>query len=373
MGTDTWSDRFSPRGDGSSLSRVSSARCAGSYCEGMTTISPATESPIDPDSRPQKPIPWRWFTVLAIAWLAVYMVVRLAVAAADDLPPMSTGGSDLIVLAGPSGNIVLGFGLLAVALQAGFVRRRANSAHPLLRILVAAVGSAAAGALMVASCLILLDLVAAILPGLGVVFHPLGALLRLGCVVSGVLIAVHSRHFWTATRTTRPSRARPTTTPRWVVAFAYLAVAACTARLVAQLVVGLEMNPLTHGPAMIVFETGFLLAGIVLPLALVHTWGRIWPPWVPGLRGRRVPRWPLVVSGSLLGVTMASYFGTATVQMIIDRLQGRSPFPPAGGVELPEAFFWVSVPAYLVWGIGLVVTTFSYARLTSAEPRRLSR
>jgi hypothetical protein len=42
------------------------------------------------------------------------------------------------------------------------------------------------------------------------------------------------------------------------------------------------------------FEAGFVLAGTLLPLALVHSWGRVLPRWVPLLAGRRVPRWLLL-------------------------------------------------------------------------------
>lgn len=309
--------------------------------------------------------PYRWFTVVTAAWLVGYAGVRLALTAADELPPMSPVGRDLVILTGPSGAGVLGLALLAVAAQATLVRRRPA---PVLRLLTAAAAATPVVALMGAAALILLDLVSGLLPGLGMVFFPWGALSRLGCVIAAALTAVHTWEFWTATRAPVAPRPRPQATPRWVVVTGYVTVAACLVRLSAQLVVGLDTSPLTGGPSAILFEVGFLLAGILLPLALVHRWGRIWPGWIPVLRGRRVPRQLLIVSGSVLGVTMVSYFGLMTVQMVRERLQGRNPFPPTGGLELPEAFFWVSVPAYLIWGIGLVIGSVSYARVTMPAP-----
>lgn len=46
------------------------------------------------------------------------------------------------------------------------------------------------------------------------------------------------------------------------------------------------------------------------------------------------------------------------------------PIPPVrrtgpAGLALPESFFWISVPAYLAWGLGLVVASCAYARRTT--------
>jgi hypothetical protein len=132
---------------------------------------------------------------------------------------------------------------------------------------------------------------------------------------------------------------------------------------VAQAVVGFGATP--YGDrGMLLFEAGFVLGGTVLPLALVHRWGRVWPRWVVGLAGRKVPRplvlWPAAaVSGGLV-----AYFGVMLGQMVVERLNDRNPFPPEGGLLLPEAFFWVAVPAYLVWGAGMAVAAIAYARET---------
>lgn len=331
------------------------------------TIPQAEPQP--PTIRPDAALP-HWLTALTVIWLLAYAAVRLTLMGVEDLGPLSATGPDLVILTGAAGVFVIAAAVAVVCAQAWFGRAEAPRWG---RMLLAAAGGLTSAALMIAGAAILLDLVGGILPGLGVVFYPLGALIRLGCVASAALVAVHTRRFWAATRRSDVDRPRPTRTPEWVVAVGYLTVAACLVRLAAQLVVGLDVNPLGIGPAMVVFEAGFLLAGVLLPLALVHRWGRIWPAWVPALRGRRVPRTLLIVCGAALGVALVAYFGMATTTMVVEALGGRNPFPTSdGGSEFPDAFYWVSVPAYLVWGIGLVVCTLSYARITACagpDPR----
>ncbi|WP_147918121.1 hypothetical protein [Ruania zhangjianzhongii] len=311
--------------------------------------------------------PPAWFTTLTAAWLVGYAVVRLVLMAIDVSVPLSAIGTDLIVLADPAAAGTLAVGLLTVGAQAGLQRRAATSR---LRLLVTIIGGCAAAALMAASALVILDLIGGLLPGLGLPFFAWGALSRLGCAIAAVLIGTHTWLFWRATGTFRGARPQVQQTPGWAIAAGYVTVAACLTRLVAQLIVGMEMNPLADGPALVVFEAGFLLAGVLLPLALVHRWGRVLPGWIPWLGDHRVPRPLLLICGAVLGVTMVAYFGMMTVMMVLDRLAGRNPFPPSPGMDLPEAFFWVSVPAYLVWGIGLVITTLSYARVTARRRER---
>ena len=58
--------------------------------------------------------------------------------------------------------------------------------------------------------------------------------------------------------------------------------------------------------------------------------------------------------------------------MVAERLQGRNPFPPDSRMDLPEAFFWVAVPAYFVWGAALGVAATSYHRRTRSREGRTS-
>jgi hypothetical protein len=142
---------------------------------------------------------------------------------------------------------------------------------------------------------------------------------------------------------------------------AWSAVAGCLVRLLAQLAVGFG-SELTEGDGtVLLFEAGFLLAGTVLPLALVCRWGRVFPPWVPVLAGRGVPRWLVLGPGLVLGVGMTAYFGVTLVKMSLETLSGGS--ESFAGSE-PLWFFWTAVPAYLVWGLGLLVAALAYRDAT---------
>jgi hypothetical protein len=65
-------------------------------------------------------------------------------------------------------------------------------------------------------------------------------------------------------------RRRPvTSTPPWAIAGAVTAVTGCLVRLGAQAAVGFDSTPYGAGLAMFLFEAGFLLTGVVLPVLLV--------------------------------------------------------------------------------------------------------
>lgn len=137
-------------------------------------------------------------------------------------------------------------------------------------------------------------------------------------------------------------------TPRWALLGAWFAIAGCVTRLVAQAVVGFGAAPYRGGLSVVLFEGGFLLAGTVLPLLLVYRLGRIFP------------RWLLLCPGAGLGAGITAYFGVGLVQMIVATLNGEPVYGDDPGSLLPESFFWVAVPAYVVWGAGLATATYGY-------------
>ncbi|MFD1936291.1 MULTISPECIES: hypothetical protein [Nonomuraea] len=211
--------------------------------------------------------------------------------------------------------------------------------------------------LLSASAMLLLDVVGGILPGLGIPRDPAAFLSRASCAAVG-LLAGATALAWQRRRTADCLRCvgvpRLDATPRWGHIAAYAAVAGCLTRIVAQLTMGVSV-PYATSPSLLVFEFGFLLAGVLLPLALVHGWGRVWPRWVLPLAGRRVPRWLVVGPGFGIAGAMLAYFGTGVGQMVGETIDGT--------LEEP-AFMWVAVPAYVVWGLGLAVASFSYYRIT---------
>ncbi|MEU8816824.1 hypothetical protein [Actinoplanes sp. NPDC048796] len=109
----------------------------------------------------------------------------------------------------------------------------------------------------------------------------------------------------------------------------------------------------------------------VLALALIRPWGLVFPGWVPGLAGRRVPRGLLLVPGYGLVVALSAYLAFATVLAFVQW-------------DAPEAIFspWTGVYGILhftVWIVALAVATRSYERhtrgvsRTEADPARPRR
>lgn len=230
--------------------------------------------------------------------------------------------------------------------------------------------------LLAAAAMFVLDLVGGIFPGLGIDFFPGGAASRLVCIVTGVLLALAARDFYRRTGLAWLHSDRLVTltaplahTPRWAFVAAYVSVAACLTRVMAQAVVGFDHSPLSGAISKAMFELCFILAGTLLPLALAHSWGMVWPRWVLGLSGRKVPRWLVLGPGIATASLVTVYFGLMLVQMIVERAQGRNPFPPDARMDLPESFFWVAVPAYLIWGVSLAIAALSYYRRTRVGHR----
>ena len=184
-------------------------------------------------------------------------------------------------------------------------------------------------AALVAACpLLLLDMVGRLLPGLGLPFHPVAFVSRGRAWLAASWWA---RPPWptsdagaapacpaagpTHDRGRRGPLGGPGGRPD-------VAVGGWLVRLFAQLAVGLDRSPLQEGGSLLVFEVGFVLAGTVLPLALVHPWGRVLPRWVPPLAGRRVPGWLLLGPGVRHCGGLTIYFGVGTAQLAVETLGG---------------------------------------------------
>ena len=158
----------------------------------------------------------------------------------------------------------------------------------------------------------------------------------------------------------RSPESRAERTPGWAFAGAYLAVAGFVARIsvwLADTIAGRWQSEVSRAnvswTAMVVFMVLMSLAGTLLPLALAHRWGRLWPVWVVPLRGRAVPRWLVLGPGLFVGASLTAYFGIAGNTAWI-----RGDF---GGPFLP---LLLEMGGYTLWGIGLLVASASYVALT---------
>ena len=317
----------------------------------------ATEWPKPPEA----PVWMAWTPQAAVLWALAYGAVRVwwAIGGA---PSFGRLGFDLIFFSG--------WGAVALCAAAAVVPLALRTAPWRWTLLVAGWGACAAH---LAACpLLLLDVVGALLPGMGVQFQPVAFLSRAACLVEGILMGTAAEAYRRRWRSEclfcgrRGERARAAQMPRWAWWAAYTAVAGCLVRLGAQAAVGFG-GLLRHGGGTrllvegMVFEAAFLLAGTVLPLALVHSWGRVVPRWMPLVAGRRVPRWLPLGPGFVIGGLMTVYFGITLMKLATDALSGAS---HESFGSLPLAFFWVAVPAYWVWGIGLLAAAIAYCRVT---------
>ncbi|WP_131100926.1 hypothetical protein [Streptomonospora litoralis] len=309
----------------------------------------------------------RRLAAATVAWSAAYAGLQAYWRIVGPPGKMSPVGYDLMLFSGWWAVALCG---AAALLAVGMTRPVPGRAVGVL-LLLGALGTA--GALVVAVTPLLLDVVGALLPGLGIGLYPLGALSRLGCLgLAVLLITLASAYRRTSGlgclgcgRVRSVAHLREAT-PRWAYAAAYLTILGWLLRVLAQAGVGMEAVPFAGGPSLVLFEVGFVLAGVLLPLALVHRWGRVWPRWVPGLAGRRVPRW--LVLGPAIGISggLLTYFGADLVNMVYRSLDGRPAYPVE---QLPQAFFWVAVPAYVLWGLGLAVAAYSYHHRTRTACR----
>lgn len=292
----------------------------------------------------------------------------------DQPGPMAPKGGDLVLFTGwPAIALCLGTALVAYGLL-----RRPHGVAAYRLLLVS--GAAVSTVLVASGALLLLDVIGFALPGLGIEFFPLGALSRVLCVGTGVLVGAATVAYRRDVRgacafcgRSDRSPAPMHATPMWAYWAAYVAVSGCVVRILAQAAVGFDESPMSSGVSVAMFEVGFLLAGTALPLALVHGWGRTWPRWVPWLSGRRIPRWLVLGPGVGVSAGIVVYFGLMLMLMIAERVQGRNPFPPSEGLDLPEVFFWFAVPAYLVWGCGMAVAAAVYYLRTRPTCRRCGR
>jgi hypothetical protein len=301
----------------------------------------------------------------AIAWALGYGLLRIywALGAAPSPPPT---GADLVVF---TGWWPVALCAAAAVVVAGL--RRARWWPPL-----AVAAWAVTAALVAASALLLLDVVGLLLPGVGVGVHPVAFVSRAACLAGGVLVGAtalcYQRHWRGAClacgRTGEAAGAAGL--PRWAWVAAWAAVAGCLARLLAQVAVGFGTNLPRAGGSLLGFEAGFVLAGTVLPLALVYRWGRVFPGWVPLLAGRGVPRWLVLGPALGLGVGMTAYFGVTMVKLVAGTVTGTW---EQGAGSLPLWFFWVAVPGYLAWGLGLGIAALAYRRATRPPCRTCGR
>jgi hypothetical protein len=95
------------------------------------------------------------------------------------------------------------------------------------------------------------------------------------------------------------------------------------------------------------------LSGAWLTIGLVRPWDRVWPRWVPGLRGRPVPVLAAVVPASLVATALCG----AAVSIAVMAVQA----------DGPGLLLFIPAP---IWGPALLMATYAYHRERTDVPSR---
>lgn len=108
------------------------------------------------------------------------------------------------------------------------------------------------------------------------------------------------------------------------------------------------------------FLATFGLVGVVLMLGLVQRWGEVFPRWMIGLAGRRVPIALAVVPASLVSVLLV--VGGISIWSGLDMMIANLIASGAEGTEISGAIIFQVGPTLLfpLWGVALAVATLGY-------------
>ncbi len=108
------------------------------------------------------------------------------------------------------------------------------------------------------------------------------------------------------------------------------------------------------------FLASFALLGAVLMLGLVQRWGEVFPRWVPGLGGRRVPVALATTPAALVSVVVL--VGGIVIWSGIPSVFTNARSIGMGAAELRGAILFQLGPTLLfpVWGASLAVATLGY-------------
>ncbi|MGI5520547.1 hypothetical protein ACQEUX_06290 [Micromonospora sp. CA-259024] len=310
------------------------------------------------------------FGLFAVAWQTAYALVHLwwAIGGA----PRFLMGRESYFPGGWVPVVIAAVALLGcAAVVAGARRGLSDTCH----VVLAAVNAVAGVALCVYSFLFPVIIVSILFEGSGtdkvvsLLATSGGAAGGVFCLViaaSARRLAAHPCESCGRVHGRSPER-RDEKSPGWAYAGAYLAVAGFLARMSVWLddtVAGEWPSAASRAngfswTAAVVFLALMSLAGTMLPLALVHRWGRLWPAWLGPLRGRAVPRWLVLGVGLFIGASLTAYFGIAGTTAWI-----------RGDVSGPFLPLLLEMGGYTLWGVGLLVASGSYFTLTRAPCSR---
>jgi len=108
------------------------------------------------------------------------------------------------------------------------------------------------------------------------------------------------------------------------------------------------------------FLASFALVGALLMLGLVQRWGEVFPRWMIGLAGRRVPIALAVVPASLASVLLI--VGGIGIWAGLPQMVANLGASGVEGIEAIGAIIFQLGPTLLfpIWGVALAVATLGY-------------
>ncbi|MGV9770996.1 hypothetical protein [Streptosporangium sp. NPDC003464] len=101
--------------------------------------------------------------------------------------------------------------------------------------------------------------------------------------------------------------------------------------------------------------------GGILTLGLTQRWGEVFPRWIPGLRGRRVPPALAVVPAAFVSV-IVTVAGLTYIRWTV-----------AGRFELSEVGAWLPETFWPIWGAALAAAALAYHLRRRGRCRRCDR
>jgi hypothetical protein len=170
--------------------------------------------------------------------------------------------------------------------------------------------------------------------------------------------------------------------PRWAILAAYAAALTTLPSTVWRIVGFVFDAPLVerttvprpvHGPVLFDGVWYILTLSVVsevlafLALGLVCEWGEVWPRWIPGLGGRRIPV-PAVVVPAGIGAVALLIFPYALAMIASGRMIDGTPAAPiTQGWQ--TTVFWIAYLPLVAWGPLLAILTVHYHRRRSRMRR----
>lgn len=109
------------------------------------------------------------------------------------------------------------------------------------------------------------------------------------------------------------------------------------------------------------------VVGALLTVGLAQRWGQVFPAWLPGIGGRRVPRAVALVPAGVVSGALVAYGIWGMAAMARDLILGA-----VGPGDLMRSWaVTATVLLFLMWGLALPAATVAYARTTGCRVRRL--